>query len=210
MLRAGLALVLLAVLAASAGNAWLGLASRNLVALPARGSVPSDALAVLDAAPDAAATARAADAALTAASDDRAGLVFRLEHAQQSIARALSTQPLQPGLWLRRVALLQRAEAEDGGIAESMKMVYFTSSASGTIAGERLRVATRLKKLDDRELADLIRTDVTMLLLQREGVRSTRLPAEISEAYRDGSNAGRTLLIGAVAETRPDLLPLLR
>ncbi|WP_139031328.1 hypothetical protein [Bradyrhizobium sp. ORS 375] len=205
------ALIMLAVVSVAAAKIWLALASREMVALPNRGSLLSTALNALDPAPDAAVAAMAVDAALRiAATEDRAGLIFRIEHAQQAIVRALSEQPLQPRLWLARVALLERAGVEDASIAQSMKMVYFTSAASGPLAIERLRKALQLRRLDDSELADLIRADLTVLLVQPGSVRSATMPVEVADAYRNASPAGRALLVGVVAETRPDLLSLLR
>ncbi|MGC2780556.1 MAG: hypothetical protein WA418_33460 [Bradyrhizobium sp.] len=202
---------MLVVLCVAAGKIWLGLAARDVVALPKRGALFYEALTVLDPAPDTAVSVDAAEAAFRAATnDDRAGMVFRSEHAQQLIVRALSEQPLQPRLWLWRVSLLERMDPDDPRIAPSMKMVHFTSPASGILTAERLRAATRLKKLDDRELADLIRADITMLLLQGRNAQPAVIPSEIADAYRDGSTAGRALLVGVVADVRPDLLSLLR
>ncbi|UFZ01803.1 hypothetical protein LQG66_21060 [Bradyrhizobium ontarionense] len=215
-LRVVPALIMLVVLCVAAGKIWLGLAARDAVALPKRGSLFYEALAVLDPAPAAAVSVDAAEAAFRAATnDDRAGLIFRSEHAQQLIVRALSERPLQPRLWLWRVSLLERLDPDDPRIAPSMKMVYFTSPASGTLTAERLRAAVQLRKLDDRELADLIRADITMLLLQGgmlqgRNAQPAIIPSEIGDAYREGSTAGRALLVGVVADTRPDLLSLLR
>jgi hypothetical protein len=205
------ALIMLAVFCITLGKIWLGLAAHEFVELPKRGSMAYELLVALDSSPDASVATDAFSAAIrAAANDDRAGQIFRIEHAQRLTTRALSEQPMQPRLWLSRVALLQRAGSGDTQIAQSMKMAYFTSQATGTIVAERLHEAAQLKKLDDRELADLIRADVMMLLLQRETNQSSVMPAEILAAYREGSAAGRALLVGIVADTRPDLLSSLQ
>ncbi|MGJ4952601.1 hypothetical protein [Bradyrhizobium sp. HKCCYLS20291] len=213
MLRIGPVVAMAAVSCVAIGEIWLGLASREVVAPPRRGSLPYELLTAFDTAPGAALAMSAVDAALQgppADNDNPAGSIFRIEHAQQLIARTLAQQPLQPRLWLARTALLERAGADASRSTQAMKMVYFTSSASGSLTAERLRQAVQLRRLDDRELVDLIRADATTALLRSSKMQPAALPSDVSDAYRSGSPAGRALLVGVVADIAPDRLALLR
>lgn len=203
-----LAVAVLAVLQVVAlGHVWLQGASRGWLPLPARGSALFLTLAAFEPAIVADAAVRAANAALESdASADRASNLLRYEYAQQLIGWALSRQPLQPKLWLLRAILLDHTDAGDAyeRSVASVKMAYFTSSASGDFAVERLKAALKLKKIADAELSDLVRADITLLLLQRPDLRPV-----LAEIYRNASPAGQVFLVRAVGDMQPDSLSLL-
>ena len=126
-----------------------------------------------------------------------------LEQARARLDRALDDAPHQAGAWLLLAGLASRYRWPNLNATEALKMSYYTGPSEETLMPLRLSVATRSEAVGDTEVQEFVRRDLRLLL-------SRQRKSAVAEAYAGASPAGKRLIEGAVGESDPSSLELLR
>ena len=126
-----------------------------------------------------------------------------LEQARARLDRALDDAPHQAGAWLLLAGLASRYRWPNLNATEALKMSYYTGPSEETLMPLRLSVATRSQAVGDTEVQEFVRRDLRLLL-------SRQPKSAVAEAYAGASPAGKRLIEGAVGESDPSSLGLLR
>ena len=126
-----------------------------------------------------------------------------LEQARARLDRALDDAPHQAGAWLLLAGLASRYRWPNLNATEALKMSYYTGPSEETLMPLRLSVATCSQAVGDTEVQEFVRRDLRLLL-------SRQRKSAVAEAYAGASPAGKRLIEGAVGESDPSSLELLR
>ena len=153
-----------------------------------------------------------ADAALTYSNllqiDNRADMNVesrtKIEAARATAERALALSPHDSRVWLLLAALDLQTNAEDGKIAEALRMSYFTGQNELTLLPMRLRLSVRLETMD-QQLEELFRQDIVAIVK-----RAPSLKFAISAAYKAALPQHQRLIESFLFESDPELLAAIR
>jgi hypothetical protein len=117
---------------------------------------------------------------------DRSGLYSQ---AHTAVEVALALAPSDSHTWLLRGALFAQQNPKDRLLSESLKMSYLTAPNDISLIPVRLRISLQSEALSDRDLKELFRGDVRLLLVHRPDLSGSLL-----QEARQATAIGRAAL----------------
>jgi hypothetical protein len=119
-------------------------------------------------------------------------------HAQDVARQTLIEAPHDSRIWLVSAMLKSQRNPADPGVADLLKMSYFTGPNSADIIPTRLQLVATGKLSADPDLKELARGDVRLILTRRPDLRNS-----LNAAYRRGSAEGKLFIEDSVKAIDP-------
>lgn len=119
-------------------------------------------------------------------------------NAQDIARQALIEGPHDSRIWLVLAMLTSQRNPADPGVADLLKMSYFTGPNFAAIIPTRLLLVATGKLSADPDLKELARGDVRLILTRRPDLKNA-----INAAYRRGSAEGKLFLEDSVKAIDP-------